>query len=49
MLTLPERIIFALAVLASLFAAWKVGERIIWHHCKGARKSRLEPGRQASG
>jgi Fe-S oxidoreductase len=29
MLTLPERIIFAVAVLASLYAAWKVGERII--------------------
>ena len=29
MLTLPERIIFAIAVLASLIAAWKVGERIV--------------------
>jgi Fe-S oxidoreductase len=29
MLTLPERILFAVAVLASLFAAWRVGERII--------------------
>jgi Fe-S oxidoreductase len=29
MLTLPERILFAVAVLASLYAAWRVGERII--------------------
>jgi Fe-S oxidoreductase len=29
MLTLPERIIFALAVLASMYAAWRVASRII--------------------
>jgi Fe-S oxidoreductase len=38
MLTLPERILFAVAVLASLFAAWRVGERIIRTIARGQGK-----------
>jgi Fe-S oxidoreductase len=38
MLTLPERIIFALAVLASLIAVWRVGSRIVRTIARGQGK-----------